>query len=129
VEDSYDPKKLTRKIKEALDTKGLKVIIVKRECGLQAHRHRMDQIRYIRNQGRKVQEVIYQITGCQMCHECSRILSCPAIRRVEVEGYETMQIDEDRCIKCGVCYHICPNGAIHKSTINLLEEEVPFRNV
>ena len=129
VEDSYDPKKLTKSIEEALDTKGLKVIIIKRECGLQAHRNRMQQIRAIQDRGNKVQEVIYHITGCQMCHECSRILSCPAIRRIEVDGYETMQIDEDRCIKCGVCYHICPNGAIHKSIINLLDEEVPFRHV
>ena len=128
VEDSYNPKKLTKSIEDALNAKGLKVIIIKRECGLQAHRYRMKQIRRIESQGKKVQEEIYHITGCQMCHECSRILSCPAIRRVEIDGYETMQIDDDRCIRCGVCYQICPNGAIHKSTLNLLCEEVPFRH-
>ncbi|MBY9003569.1 MAG: 4Fe-4S binding protein [Candidatus Lokiarchaeota archaeon] len=128
VEDSYNPKKLTKSIEEALNAKGLKVIIIKRECGLQAHRYRMQQIRSIESQGEKAQEELFHITGCQMCHECSRILSCPAIRRVEIDGYETMQIDDDRCIRCGVCYQICPNGAIHKSTLNLLGEEVPFRH-
>ena len=129
VEDSYNPKKLTKSIEEALNTKGLKVIVVKRECGLQAHRYRMRQIKLITDQGKKVKEEIYHITGCQMCHECSRILSCPAIRRIELDGYETMQIDDDRCIRCGVCYEICPNSAIHKSIINLLDQEVPFRHV
>jgi indolepyruvate ferredoxin oxidoreductase alpha subunit len=128
VEDSYNPKKVTKSIEEALKTSGLKVIIIKRECGLQAHRWRTRQIKRLKSQGIKTQEITYQITGCQMCYECARILSCPAIRRTEVDGVESMQIDDDRCIRCGVCYQICPNGAIHKSTFNLLGEEVPFQH-
>ena len=130
VEDSYKPKKLTRSIEEALESEGFKVIIVKKECGLQAHRWRMEQIRSLEREGRKVQDVSYYIGGCQMCYECARVLSCPAIRRVEADGVEEMQIDQDRCIKCGVCYKICPNGAIRKSTINVLKGvEVPFREL
>ncbi|MHA1337135.1 MAG: thiamine pyrophosphate-dependent enzyme, partial [Promethearchaeota archaeon] len=85
IEDSYNPKKLIRTIEEALETKGFKVIIVKRECA--------------------------------------------AIRRVKTGEIEEMQIDEDRCIKCGVCYEVCPNGAIRKSIINLFGVEVPFREL
>ncbi|MFX1320736.1 MAG: thiamine pyrophosphate-dependent enzyme [Promethearchaeota archaeon] len=129
VEDSYNPKRLTNTIEQALEVKGLKVIIIKRECGLQAHRWRMSQIKEIETAGEKVQEISYQIFGCQLCHECSRILSCPAIRRVELDGVETMQIDDDRCIRCGVCYEICPNGAIHKSVINALDMEVGWREL
>ncbi|MFX1275761.1 MAG: thiamine pyrophosphate-dependent enzyme [Promethearchaeota archaeon] len=129
VEDSYNPKKLTRSIEEGLATKGLKVIIIKRECALQAHRWRMSQIRAIESEGNKVQDVSYFIGGCQMCYECARVLSCPAIRRVEADGLEEMQIDQDRCVRCGVCYEVCPNGAIRKSTINLFAEEVPFREL
>ncbi|MFX0178093.1 MAG: thiamine pyrophosphate-dependent enzyme [Candidatus Hodarchaeota archaeon] len=128
LEDSYHPKRLTKSIEDALITKGLKVIIIKRECGLQAHRWRMSQIRDIEEKSQKVQEILYHITGCQVCHECSRILSCPAIRRVKIDEVETMQIDDDRCIRCGVCYEICPNKAIHKSIINAFEMEVPFRD-
>jgi len=129
VEDSYNPKRLTNTIEQALKVKGLKVIIIKRECGLQAHRWRMSQIKEIETAGEKVQEISYHIFGCQLCHECSRILSCPAIRRVELDGVETMQIDDDRCIRCGVCYEICPNGAIHKSVINALDMEVGWREL
>jgi len=127
VEDSYNPKKLTKSIEDALKSEGLKVIIVKRECGLQAHRWRMDEMRKLQDQGIKYQEVVYHITGCQMCYECARILSCPAIRRTVIDGQETMAIDDDRCIKCGVCYQICPNAAIHKSIYNALDVEVGWR--
>ncbi|MFX1327173.1 MAG: thiamine pyrophosphate-dependent enzyme [Promethearchaeota archaeon] len=129
IEDSYNPKKLLNTIKEALNTYGLKVIIVKRECALQAHKWRSIQIKTLQDEGKKVQEISYFIGGCQMCYECAKIFSCPAIRRVQMEGIEEMQIDQDRCIKCGVCYEICPNGAIRKSIINLFAEEVPFREL
>ena len=89
----------------------------------------MSQVRKLEDKGEKVQEVVYHIEGCQMCYECARILSCPAIRRIEKEGVESMKIDEDRCIKCGVCYQICPNKAIHKSVYNALDTEVPFREI
>ncbi|TXT59408.1 MAG: Indolepyruvate oxidoreductase subunit IorA [Promethearchaeota archaeon] len=129
IEDSYNPKHLINSIEEALETNGLKVIIIKRECALQAHRWRMKEIEKLTNKGKRVQEHYYHITGCQMCFECARVLSCPAIRRVEIDSRETMKIDEDRCIGCGVCYEICPNGAIHKSTIHALDEDVPFRQI
>jgi len=129
VEDSYHPKRLTNSIEEALKNDGLKVIIIKRECALQAHRWRLSQVKALQEKGERVQDVSYFIGGCSMCYECARILSCPAIRRVETEGVEEMQIDQDRCIKCGVCYEICPNGAIRKTIINLFGEEVPFREI
>lgn len=129
VEDSYNPKRLTRTIEEALEIKGLKVIIIKRECGLQAHRWRMSQIRDLEVKGQRVQEITYFVHGCMLCGDCFEVLSCPAIRRTEIDGRETMQIDDDRCIRCGVCYQICPNGAIHKSIIHALETEVPFREL
>ena len=89
----------------------------------------MEQIRALKEKGKKVQDTSYFIGGCQMCYECARVLSCPAIRRVETYGIEEMQIDQDRCIRCGVCYEICPNGAIRKSTVDLFAEEVPFRDL
>ena len=129
VADSYKPKQLTKSIEDALATKGLKVIIVRRECALQAHRWRMTEMKKFNAQGIKYQEVEYHITGCQMCYECARVLSCPAIRRTEIDGMETMQIDGDRCVRCNVCYEICPNKAIHKSIYNALETEVGWREI
>ncbi len=127
VEDSYNPKRLVNTIREALKVKGLKVIIIKRECALQANRWRVSQIRTIQDRGDKVQEITYQVHGCQLCYDCARVLSCPAIRKTEIDGFPSMQIDEDRCVRCGVCYEVCPNGAIHRNIINALDEAVPFR--
>jgi indolepyruvate ferredoxin oxidoreductase alpha subunit len=129
VEDSYNPKQLIKTINEGLNTKGFKVIIIKRECALQAHRWRTAKKRELFEQGKKVQETSYYIGGCQLCYECARILSCPALRKVKVNNQEEMQIDQERCIQCGVCYEICPNGAIRKSIIHLGEQEVPFREL
>ena len=129
IEDSYNPKKLQNTIETALEQKGFKVIIIKRECALQANRWRNSQIRKLKQEGKKAQDVIYHIHGCQLCYECARVLSCPAIRRTEIDGFPSMKIDEDRCIRCGVCYQICPNSAIHKSIINALDVEVPFREI
>jgi TPP-dependent indolepyruvate ferredoxin oxidoreductase alpha subunit len=129
VEDSYKPKQLIKTINEALNTKGFKVIIIKRECALQAHRWRKTKIKELTQKGNKVQEISYYIGGCQLCYECARILSCPALRKVKSGNLEEMQIDQERCIQCGVCYEICPNGAIRKSIINLFEEEIPFREL
>ena len=129
IEDSYDPQHLIKTINEGLDTKGFKVIIVKRECALQAHRLREKKKKEISQQGKKIQETSYYIGGCQLCYECARIFSCPALRKVKINDLEEMQIDQERCIQCGVCYEVCPNGAIHKSIIHLFEEEVPFREL
>jgi indolepyruvate ferredoxin oxidoreductase alpha subunit len=129
VQDSYKPKQLIKTINEGLKSSGFKVIIIKRECALQAHRWRTKRIVELTQQGKKSQDISFFIRGCQLCYECARILSCPALRKIKTDNREEMQIDQDRCIKCGVCYEICPNGAIRKSIINLLQEEVPFREL
>ena len=129
MEDSYNPKQLIKTINEGFNTDGFKVIIVKRECALQAHRFREVKRNKLVQQGKKVQETSYYIGGCQLCYECAQIFSCPALRKVKTDNLEEMQIDQERCIQCGVCYEICPNGAIHKSIIHLFEEEVLFREL
>jgi NAD-dependent dihydropyrimidine dehydrogenase PreA subunit len=35
-----------------------------------------------------------------------------------------MQIDEDRCNLCSVCYQICPNNAVKKNVHNVCGEDV-----
>jgi indolepyruvate ferredoxin oxidoreductase alpha subunit len=129
VADSYEPAKLIKLLEEAQKQQGTKVIIIRRECALQANRWRQSEIKRLTKAGDQVSEYIYQMSGCQMCGECSRVLSCPAIRLSEVEGVEQMQIDEDRCIRCGVCYQICPNHVIKRIKLNAQStaKEVPFR--
>ncbi|MBD3352025.1 MAG: hypothetical protein GF364_11115 [Candidatus Lokiarchaeota archaeon] len=127
VADSYDPHNLIRTIEKAKTKKGVKVIIIRRECALQANRFRQSEIRKLKEQGEKVREIMYVISNCQMCMECARVLGCPAIRRTTINGQEQMQIDQDRCIRCGVCFEICPNHAINKIDLYPFDKEVSFR--
>lgn len=130
VADSWDPKNLTKTFEKFQKIKGVKVIIIKRECALQVHRRRQKEIRRLKDAGEKVYEEVFQMAGCQVCLECTKVLACPAIRLTEVDEIETMQIDEDRCIRCGVCLEVCPNKAIKKHEIHALHgKEVPFYGI
>ena len=47
---------------------------------------------------------------CAGCRACSDAFECPAIL---FDGEQNRaQIDQNRCIGCGVCVHVCPTGAI-----------------
>ena len=50
---------------------------------------------------------------CGQCTECYAAFACPAIVRQPGDG--GLQIDLDRCQRCGVCRAICPRGAITAS--------------
>ena len=47
---------------------------------------------------------------CVGCRACIDTFECPAILFDEEENHA--QIDQNRCIGCGVCVHVCPAGAI-----------------
>ena len=47
---------------------------------------------------------------CVGCRACIDTFECPAILFDEEEN--RARIDQNRCIGCGVCVHVCPAGAI-----------------
>jgi indolepyruvate ferredoxin oxidoreductase alpha subunit len=47
---------------------------------------------------------------CVGCRACIDTFECPAILFDEEEN--RAGIDQNRCIGCGVCVHVCPAGAI-----------------
>lgn len=51
---------------------------------------------------------------CTACRHCIERFECPAL--IFDEDEERVGIDEDRCIGCGVCVHVCPSGAIISET-------------
>ena len=100
----YDPKDFIQKFKEELPKKGVRVFWVKGACVLKGN----DFIESRRN-------AIYPTidpTKCDTCSICYEDLACPAIINLKEAPDQELQIDLDRCVRCGVCNEICPNGAI-----------------
>lgn len=95
--DPYDMTSLTSALKEAKERPGVKVIIAKQICVINARRAGIKRGKY-----RVDQETC---TGCGICIS----FGCPAIERLE----EKASI-EGLCSGCSVCAQLCPAGAIRK---------------
>ena len=58
-------------------------------------------------------QVLTDISRCKSCDFC--VFSCPkhAIRKsgqFNGEGYEYVEVDPEKCVVCGICYTVCPDG-------------------
>jgi len=78
---------------------GVAVVIAKHPCMLD-------------KQARKSQAAyIMRVTeDCTGCRHCLDEFECPALSLDEADG--RVIIDGVRCVGCGVCVHVCPEGAI-----------------
>ena len=58
------------------------------------------------------------------CNRCSEVCPSGAIKRIDLKEKQKTQIalaqiDEDKCIKCGLCVMKCPRGIIKKDGFNV----------
>lgn len=61
-------------------------------------------------------KVLVNAERCKECELC--IHHCPkqAISKQDTlnhAGYYPVQVDDDKCIACGICYTTCPDGVFH----------------
>jgi len=61
---------------------------------------------------KKAKKVVQHNERCKGCDYCR--LACPkeaisVSEEINAKGYHTMVIDEEKCIKCGTCYTVCPD--------------------
>lgn len=59
-----------------------------------------------------MQQLFTHTERCKACCYC--VEACPksAIRpsgTLNPDGYEVIAIDEEKCVKCGTCYVVCPD--------------------
>jgi indolepyruvate ferredoxin oxidoreductase alpha subunit len=125
--DPNSVKRFAVLIKSALKEPGIKVIIAKRECFLQEERRNKIIKSKVAVQ-KNTPELIYEIQKerCIKCNECFVELACPAIQlKKDNDGNikEYYFIDPVVCVKCGVCFEVCPNSAIRKVEFNLIENK------
>lgn len=102
VTDPYDVDAMTAVVRTALKQKGVKVILARRECAIQAGRGgvRYASVEIIRNK-------------CTKCMRCIRVTGCPALTVTE----DSVMIDRNQCNGCSVCLGACPFGAIERKEL------------
>ncbi|MDR2529372.1 MAG: indolepyruvate ferredoxin oxidoreductase subunit alpha [Synergistaceae bacterium] len=98
--DAYDVKAVADAVEAALKTTGLKVILSRRECAIQAARRKV-----------KRAPVTFTPASCVGCKRCIDVTGCPAI---ELKG-KVIAIDTMQCNNCGLCAGVCPTKALRKA--------------
>ncbi len=94
VVDPYNLEETIKALKEAVEHKGVSMVVARRECAL---------IRKTKSEPYYIDE-----EKCIHCFTCVNRLGCPAI----VRDGDRVYIDERFCTGCGVCAQVCPVQAI-----------------
>ncbi len=97
VIDPFKWEESTGVVEEALTLPGVKVILSRQECAIQAQR---------RGLRAGITEVDRE--ACTLCRRCITVTGCPALSL----GEEAVIIDEALCYGCGLCAQVCPFDAM-----------------
>jgi indolepyruvate ferredoxin oxidoreductase, alpha subunit len=95
--DPFDLPACSAAIQEALRLPGVKVVLARQECAIQAMR-----------EGKSAGEVTVVEEKCNQCKLCISVTGCPAITLTEA----AISIDPALCYGCGLCVEICNRDAI-----------------
>jgi len=107
VVDPFDVSATVETILKLLqDEKGVKVLILKRDCALVSAKKQKSLYKVEVDQDRCLGE------SCGCNRLCTRIFKCPGL--MWDSKTEKARIDEAICTGCGVCAEICPASAIQK---------------
>ncbi len=98
--DSYDMANMYQSLREAVEFKGVSVVISDRPCVL-------DPVKI------KGQSLAVDQEKCVACQSCMN-LGCPALTWSEgwFEGRHKVEIDTEACMGCTLCAQICPTDSI-----------------
>ncbi|NPV85363.1 MAG: hypothetical protein HPY45_05075 [Anaerolineae bacterium] len=99
IVDPFKLEETSTAIQNALVMPGVKVILARQECAIQAQR-------------RGEKEGVIKITpeNCNKCKLCIIVTGCPALSL----GSDAIQIDPELCYGCGMCVQTCNKEALHK---------------
>lgn len=102
VIDPFDLDTSAATIQKALALPGVKVVLSRRECAIQAQRR-----------GLKAGKVRVIPENCNLCKLCITRTGCPAI----AIGEEAIVIDPSLCYGCTLCAQVCNREAIQKEAV------------
>jgi indolepyruvate ferredoxin oxidoreductase alpha subunit len=98
--DSYDVGSLYQALREAIEHRGVSVVVSNRPCVLDP----------VKIKGAPMQ---VRADGCTACQSCMN-LGCPSLGWSDemLDGFHKITIDEATCIGCTLCAQICPSDCI-----------------
>ncbi|MHA1106759.1 MAG: indolepyruvate ferredoxin oxidoreductase subunit alpha [Promethearchaeota archaeon] len=105
IQDSNDLNGLINKLEEAIDTKGVRVLISRHTCSL-------IEINQMRAQQIEPPKIVVDHEKCVGCLICVNRFGCPAINFDE--DLKKATIDQNTCRGCKVCIDVCPQQAIRE---------------
>jgi indolepyruvate ferredoxin oxidoreductase alpha subunit len=97
--DPFNLDETTATIQRALTLPGVKVVLARQECAIQAQRR-----------GLKAGTVRVDPEACTLCKRCVVVTGCPAISL----GDEAIVIDQSLCYGCSLCAQVCTFDAIER---------------
>lgn len=97
VIDPFDLEDATETIRRALTAAGVKVVLARQECAIQAQRR-----------GERAGQVEVISEKCNLCKLCILQTGCAAIS----VGEDSIAIDPALCYGCGLCVETCKRDAI-----------------
>jgi indolepyruvate ferredoxin oxidoreductase alpha subunit len=106
VVDPFDLDDSSAVIQKCLTLPGVKVVLARQECTIQAIR-----------QGLQAGQVRVKPENCNLCELCIIQTGCPAID----VGQDTIVIDPTLCYGCGLCAQVCHRDAIEIQTETEIE--------
>jgi indolepyruvate ferredoxin oxidoreductase alpha subunit len=89
-------------IQECLTLPGVKVVLARQECAIQAQRRKL-----------KAGKTKVVPENCTLCKQCINVTGCPAITL----GEESIIIDPVLCYGCGLCAQVCNFEAIESERV------------
>lgn len=107
VIDPFDLDQATATIQKCMTLPGVKVVLARQECAIQAAR-----------QGLTAGQVTVEPDNCNLCQLCIIQTGCPAID----VGEDTIVIDPALCYGCGLCAEVCHRDAIEFEAGNVVVE-------
>lgn len=97
IVDPFDYAQTTKVIQECLALDGVKVVLARQECAIQAQR---------RGEQKGIMRILPE--KCNLCSLCLLATGCPAIDL----GEEAVVIDPALCYGCGLCAEVCNREAL-----------------
>ncbi len=97
IVDPFDNDQTTKTIQDCLALAGVKVVLARQECAIQAQR---------RGEQKRVLRILPE--NCNLCSLCLMVTGCPAIDL----GEKAVVIDPALCYGCGLCAEVCNREAL-----------------